>query len=98
MTEMSMMPIEWIELLPDDLGMLMHPPNQAEVPHDSTVAQALTHLGWAPSRIASALQTRSVAVFGLYAKADTLLQAYDRLEFLAPLPLDPKERRNLLNF
>jgi putative ubiquitin-RnfH superfamily antitoxin RatB of RatAB toxin-antitoxin module len=88
-----MIPIEWIKLAATDSGILTRLPNTMHVPAGCTVYQALEHMGWPQERIEAALFAHSVAVFGLYAKADTILHPHDRLELLDVLHLDPKERR-----
>ncbi len=88
-----MINIEWIELKPEDPGVLDKLPKSAQVPHACTVPQALQALGYSQLQIRGLLDQKAVAVFGLYATEQTVLHENDRLEILDGLSFDPMESR-----
>ena len=55
-----------------------------DLPPGATVADALAASGW---------RAEAVAVFGIRATPDSLLQDGDRIELLRPLEADPKQAR-----
>lgn len=88
-----MIRIHWIELNIADGGVITRAPLQLDIPHGSTVPQALAALGLDPNRISVMLEQRAVAVFGMYATENTVLFEDDRLEILDGLQFDPMESR-----
>ena len=88
-----MINIEWIELRPEDPGVLVKLPERLEVPEACTVPQALQALGYTQRQILDMLEKKAVAVFGLYATEQTVLHENDRLEILDGLNFDPMESR-----
>ena len=88
----SQIKISWIELHPEDDGILTQTPQEFLVPVQCTVSQALAQLPIEHSAD-ELLANRRVAVFGQYALADTPLHDGDRIEILDSLRFDPKESR-----
>ena len=88
-----MIRIQWLELGPEDSGVLTRPLKTLEIPDASTVTEALEAIGLAQERISKLLQQRAVAVHGLYAIASTVLHEGDRLEILDELNFEPMESR-----
>lgn len=88
-----MIRIQWIELKPEDGGILSREPSALEVPTGCTVPQALQLLGFTPETVHKLIESRAVAVFGLYSTEHTVLQEGDRLEILDELKFDPMASR-----
>lgn len=88
-----MIRIEWIELKPADGGVLTREPTSLEIPQGSTVPQALGEIGLLAKQIAQLLETRAVAIHGMYATENTVLFEGDRIEILDELQFDPMESR-----
>lgn len=88
-----MITIEWIELRPEDPGLLERGPERVQVPEMCTVPGALTILGYSQAQTQTLLDQKAVAVFGLYATEQTVLHENDRLEILDGLNFDPMESR-----
>ncbi|HEY1058693.1 MAG TPA: RnfH family protein [Limnobacter sp.] len=90
------MQVQWIELLPEDGGLLPKSPATLEVPDASTVEAVLRLLGRTSADIKALLEARAVSVYGVYASANTILHPGDRLEILDALrfnPMDSRRRR-----
>lgn len=88
----QMLSITWIELKSDDGGILERNPQEIKIPEGSTVSNALDAIGLGGTK-EDLLKSRSVAVYGQYALADTRLYDGDRIEVLDTLRFDPKESR-----
>ena len=88
-----MINIEWIELRPEDPGLLNHLPKRFQVADACIVPRALLQLGYSQDQIQTMLEQKAVAVFGLYATEETVLHECDRLEILDGLNFDPMESR-----
>lgn len=84
--------LSWIELTSQDTGILQRMPTHFTLPEGSTVGHALDALNFGQVK-EQLLKSRSVAVFGQYALAETLLHEGDRIEILDALRFDPKESR-----
>lgn len=82
-----------IVLTDRDGGILTREPSIHALAEGISVQDALLQLGWDEANCSALLASRSVAVFGKYALADTILVNGDRLEILSPLQFDPKESR-----
>ncbi|VWX35838.1 putative cytoplasmic protein [Limnobacter sp. 130] len=87
------MQVHWLELGPNDTGVLTASPKLLELPEKATVEQALDAIGFSAERISSLLNQRAVAVYGLYATPGMLLHPGDRIEILDSLCFDPMESR-----
>ncbi|HEX4918980.1 MAG TPA: RnfH family protein [Limnobacter sp.] len=87
------MNIQVIELRADDTGVLDRSPVALTLGEPHTVSHALGRLGYSPAEVNEMLTKRAVAVFGLYATAETALCEGDRLEILDGLRFDPKDSR-----
>ena len=83
-----MIRIEWIELKPADGGVLTREPTSLEIPQGSTVPQALGEIGLLAKQIAQLLETRAVAIHGMYATENTVLFEGDRIEILDELQFE----------
>lgn len=87
------MNIQVIELRAEDGGMLNRQPSVLNLNEPFSVSHALGLLGYSPLTAHEMLNKRAVAVFGLYATAETTLCEGDRLEILDDLRFDPKDSR-----
>jgi putative ubiquitin-RnfH superfamily antitoxin RatB of RatAB toxin-antitoxin module len=85
--------VQWLELKPQDAGILTEPAKFLQLPANTTVGQALHAIGLDPVRIHNLLDQRAVAVYGLYATDNTVLHDGDRLEILDGLKFDPMDSR-----
>lgn len=88
-----MIQIQWLELKPEDGGVLTQAPHILTLPEGSTASAALRTIGWPEQRIAKLLERRAVAIYGMYATENTVLHEGDRLEILDELNFDPMESR-----
>lgn len=88
-----MIQIQWLELKPEDGGVLMQAPHILTLPEGSTASAALRTIGWPEQRIVTLLERRAVAIYGMYATENTVLHEGDRLEILDELNFDPMESR-----
>ena len=88
-----MITIEWIELKSTDGGVLTRSVETLELPSDSLVSVAMMRLGYSTQQLEALFLKRAVAIFGVYATAQTVLHAGDRLEILDTLNFNPMESR-----
>lgn len=87
------MDVCWIELTESDQGVLARAPQPLQVPEGASIVQALELMGLTAGQIQTRLKERSVAVFGQYALAATVLHPGDRIELLDALHFDPMHSR-----